>query len=35
MMTYYSDPLSANVMTAILKNWADNLGIKRQARAAR
>jgi hypothetical protein len=26
--TYYNDPLSANVMTAILKNWADVLGIK-------
>ena len=26
--TYYRDPLSANVMTAILKNWSDNLGIK-------
>ncbi len=26
--TYYTDALSANVMAAILKNWADNLGIK-------
>lgn len=25
--TYYNDPLSANVMTAIQQNWADNLGI--------
>ena len=28
MNSYYRDPLSANVMQAILKNWADNLGIK-------
>jgi peptide/nickel transport system substrate-binding protein len=28
MITYYKDQLSSNVMTAILKNWADNLGIK-------
>jgi peptide/nickel transport system substrate-binding protein len=28
MITYYRDQLSGNVMTAILKNWADNLGIK-------
>lgn len=25
--TYYSDPLSASVMTAIQQNWKDNLGI--------
>ena len=25
--TYYNDPLSANVMTAIQQNWKDNLGI--------
>ncbi len=25
--TYYNDPLSANVMTAIQTNWKDNLGI--------
>ena len=28
MITYYKDQLSSNVMTAILKNWSDNLGIK-------
>jgi len=28
MITYYKDQLSGNVMTAILKNWADNLGIQ-------
>ena len=28
MSTYYTDALSGNVMAAILKNWADNLGIK-------
>ena len=28
MSTYYRDQLSGNVMAAILKNWADNLGIK-------
>ena len=27
MATYYGDQLSGNVMAAILKNWADNLGI--------
>ena len=26
--TYYNDALSANVMTAIQANWADNLGFK-------
>jgi peptide/nickel transport system substrate-binding protein len=25
--TYYNDPLSANVMTAIQQNWQDNLGV--------
>jgi peptide/nickel transport system substrate-binding protein len=25
--TYYNDPLSANVMTAIQQNWKDNLGV--------
>jgi len=25
--TYYNDPLSANVMTAIQTNWKDNLGV--------
>ena len=28
LSTYYRDQLSGNVMAAILKNWADNLGIK-------
>lgn len=28
MATYYGDALSGNVMAAILKNWADNLGIQ-------
>jgi peptide/nickel transport system substrate-binding protein len=28
LKTYYKDALSGNVMAAILKNWADNLGIK-------
>jgi peptide/nickel transport system substrate-binding protein len=28
MMSYYTDQLSGNVMAAILKNWADNLGMK-------
>jgi peptide/nickel transport system substrate-binding protein len=25
--TYYTDPLSANVMTAIAQNWKDNIGL--------
>jgi peptide/nickel transport system substrate-binding protein len=25
--TYYADPLSSNVMTAIAQNWKDNLGL--------
>ena len=33
--TYYADPLSANVMTAIAENWKTNLGLTVKPTAAR
>ena len=33
--TYYADPLSANVMTAIAENWKTNLGLTVKPLAAR
>ena len=33
--TYYADPLSQNVMTAIAENWKDNIGLSCHADTAR